>query len=145
MNRYQKLAWWNLIVIAATIIITTTAIIIELKIRGYSIIGPGFIAIMILLKFNPFLFKRPKSAGGVVSDERDTLIVKRAVSFAYIAFWIVFIASSFAVYILMGMEPGSSIPTITLPLIALGGAVFMKILCSVAMLVQYNRGGKSNE
>jgi hypothetical protein len=143
MNRYQKLAWWNLIVTAATIIITTTAIIIELKIRGYSTIGPGFIAIIILLKFNPFLFKKPQSAGRVVSDERDSLIVKRAVSFAYTTFWIVFVLSTFLSFLIIG--PRNSVPTITLPLMALGGGVFMKIICSVAMLVQYNRGGKSNE
>ena len=145
MNRYRKLAWWNLIVIAATIIITTTATAIEFHIRGYSTIGPGFVLIMVLLKFNPFLFKKPQSAGGVVSDERDALIVKKAVSFSYTTFWIVFIVSSFAVHIFMGMEPGSSIPTITLPLMAVGGAIFMKILSSAAILVQYGRGGKGEK
>jgi hypothetical protein len=49
------------------------------------------------------------------------------------------------VHIFMGMEPDSSVPTITLPLIAVGGALFMKILCSVAILVQYGRTGKGEE
>ena len=142
MNRYQKLAWWNLIVITFTIIITTTAIAIEFHIRGYSELGLYFIAPLVLLRFNPFLFKKPQSEGGVVSDERDTLIVKRAVSFAYTTFWIVFIVSSFAIFWSTGMGPKSSIPAITLPLMAVGGALFMKILCSVAILVQYSRGPK---
>ena len=141
MNRYQKLAWFNLIVITVFIIVTTTVITIELKMRGYSTIGFWFIGILALLKLNPFLFKKPKGQNKVVSDERDKFIVKRAVSFAYITFWIVFFVSSFAVHIFMGMGPKSSVPTITLPLMAIGGALFMKIVCSVAILVQYGRGG----
>jgi len=142
MNRYQKLAWFNLIVITATIIITTTAVAIEIRWRGYSTIAPWFIVIMALLKLNPFLFKKPKGQNKVVSDERDTLIVKRAVSFAYITFWVVFFVSSLAIHIFMGMGPKSSVPTITLPLMAAGGAVFIKIVSSVAILVQYGRGPK---
>jgi len=142
MNRYQKLAWFNLIVIIATIIFATTAITIEIHIRGYSTLCLFYIAPLLLLKFKPFLFKKPQSKGGVVSDERDSFIVKRAASFAYTSFWIVFIVTSFAVHIFMGMEPKSSVPTITLPLIAVGGALFMKILCSAAILVQYGREPK---
>ena len=142
MNRYQKLAWFNLIVITATIIITTTAIVVEIHMRGYSTIGPCFFVIIALLRLKPFLFKKPQGQDKVVSDERDKFIVKRAVSFAYTTFWIVFFVSSFALHIFMGMGPKSSVPTITLPLVAVGGALFMKIVCSVAILVQYGRTGK---
>jgi len=140
MNRYQKLAWWNLIVITFTIIITTAAIAIEFHIRGYSELGLYFIAPLVLLRFNPFLFKKPQSEGGVVSDERDSFIIKRAVSFAYTTFWIVFFLLSFLLFIFLG--PRSSVPTITLPLMVFGGAVFMKIVCSAAILVQYGRSDK---
>jgi len=145
MNRYQKLAWFNLIVITATIIITSTAVAIEIHMRGYSTIGGWFVAILVLLKFKPFMFKKPQGQDKVVCDERDTLIVKRARSFAYTTFWWVFIVSSFAVHIFMGMGPKSSVPTITLPLMAVGGALFMQTLCSVAILVQYGWGGKDGE
>jgi hypothetical protein len=143
MNRYQKLAWWNIIVITFTIIITTAAIVIEFRIRGFSTLGIYFIAPLVLLKFNRFLFKKPQSKRGVVSDERDSIIVKRAVSFAYTVFWIVFILSSFLLFVLLG--PRSSVPTITLLLMALGGGIFMKIICSVAILVQYGRIGKGEK
>ena len=143
MNRYQKLAWWNIAVITFTIIITAAAISIEFRIRGYSTLGIYFIAPLVLLKFNRFLFKKPQSEGGVVSDERDSLIIKRAVSFAYTTFWIVFILSSFLLFILLG--PRSSVPTITLLLMALGGGIFMKIVCSAAILVQYGREPKGEQ
>ena len=143
MNRYQKLAWWNIIIITFTIIVTTAAIAIEFHIRGYSEIGLYFIAPLVLLKFNRFLFKKPQSEGGVLSDERDNFIKKRALSFAYTTFWIVFFLSSFLLFILLG--PRSSVPTITLPLMVFGGALFMKIVCSTAILVQYGRTGKGEE
>ncbi len=95
MNRTQKLAWFNLIVITATILITTTAIAIEIHWRGYSTIAPGFIVIGALLSHNRFLFKKPQGQNKVVSDERDKFIIKRAVSFAYITFWIVFFCNQF--------------------------------------------------
>ena len=143
MNRYQKLAWLSLIVITATIIMTTTAIAIEVHIRGYSTIGFWFITPLVILKFKPFLFKKPQGTDKVVCDERDGLIVKRALSFAYTTFWIVFVLSSFLLWWFIG--PRNSVPTLTLPLMVLGGALFMRIVCSVAILVQYGRGGKGEK
>ena len=140
MNRYQKLAWWNLIVITFTIIITTAAIAIEFRVRGYSTLGIYFIAPLVLLQFNRYLFKKPQSKGGVVSDERDSLIIKRALVFTFMAFWWIFLISSFLLWWFIG--PRNSVPTITLPLMALGGGIFMKIVCSAAILVLY---GKSVE
>ena len=140
MNRYQKLAWWNIIVITFTIIITTAAITIEFHIRGYSTLGIYFIAPLVLLKFNRFLFKKPQSEGGVVSDERDTLIIKRALAFSFMAFWWVFLISSFLLWWFIG--PRNSVPTITLPLMVFAAGLFIKIVCSVAILVQYGREPK---
>ncbi len=100
---------------------------------------------MALLKLKPFLFKKPQGQDKVVCDERDSFIVKRALSFAYTTFWIVFIVFSFALHIFMGMGPKSSVPTITLPLVAVGGALFMQIVCSVAILVQYGWSSKGEK
>jgi hypothetical protein len=143
MNRYQKLAWWNIIVITLTIIIATAAIVIEFRIRGYSTLGIYFIAPLVLLKFNRFLFKKPQSEGGVVSDERDSLIIKRALVFTFMAFWWVFLISSLLLWWFIG--PRNSVPTITLPLMAFAAALFMKIVCSVAILVQYGREPKGEK
>jgi len=135
MNRFQKTAWFNLAVITATIIITSTAIAIEIHMRGYSTIGPCFVAILALLKVTPFLFKKPQGQSKVVCDERDHFIRKKAVSFAYTSFWFVFFLSCFLLWFIVG--PENSVPTMTLPLMAFGGALFMKTVCSVAILVQY--------
>jgi hypothetical protein len=140
MNRLQKIAWFNLVIIALTIIITSAAVAIEFQIRGYSTIAPGFVVILALLRLKPFLFKKPQGQDKVISDERDDLIIKRAASAAHTSFWWVFFISSFLSFLVIG--PKSSVPIITLPLMAFGGALFMKIVCSVAILVQYGWGGK---
>jgi hypothetical protein len=143
MNRYQKLAWFNLVVITATILITTIAVAIEIHMRGYSTIGIWFVAILVLLKFKLFLFRKPQGQNKVVCDERDSFIVKIALSFAFKAFWWVFVLSSFLLWWFIG--PRNSVPTLTLPLMAFGGALFLQIVCSVAILVQYGRGGINYE
>jgi hypothetical protein len=143
MNRYQKIAWFNLTVIAATIIVTATAIAVEFHMRGYSTIGPFFVGILALLKFTPYLFKKPQSRSGVVCDERDDLILTRAVSSAWAAFWWVFIGSCFLLWFIIG--PENSVPTITLPLMALGGGLFHKAACSVGILIRYGRTDPTKE
>jgi len=143
MNRYQKVAWFNLIVIATTIIVTTTAIAVEFHMRGYSTVGAFFVGILVLLKFTPYLFKKPESRSGVVSDERDDLIAARAVTYAWAAFWWLFVGSCFLLWFIIG--PQNSVPTIALPLMALGGGLFHKVACSVAILAQYGRTGKGEQ
>ena len=143
MNRYQKIAWFNLIVIAVTIIVTSIAIAVEFHIRGYSTIGLWCVALLALLKLTPYLFKKSESPGGVVSDERDDLIVKKAVLHAWAAFWWIFVLSCVLVFLVVG--PRNSVPTITLPLMAFGGGLFLKAACSVAIVVQYGRGAKGEK
>ncbi|HSV99892.1 MAG TPA: hypothetical protein VLI39_06950 [Sedimentisphaerales bacterium] len=140
MNRYQKIAWFNLIVIAATVIVTSAAIAVDIHIRGYSTVGWWFVGLLALLKFTPRLFKKPQSPGGVVADERDELILKKAVSSAWSAFWWVFVAVTFLSFLVVG--PRNSVPTIALPLMAIGAGLFLKVACSVAILMQYGRGGR---
>jgi hypothetical protein len=140
MNRYQKIAWFNLIVIATTVMVTSAAVAVEVHLRGYSTIGLWFVGLLALLKLTPYLFKKSRSPGGVVSDERDEFIVKKAVLHAWTAFWWVFVVVCVFLFIIVG--PENSVPTIALPLIALGGGLFLKVVCSLAILVQYGRGGK---
>ena len=143
MNRYQKLAWFSLIVIAVTIIVTAAAVAIEFRIRGYSEYGIWFIAIMAILNYNRYFFKKPHGQDTVVCDERDSLIVEKSVASAYKAFWIALIVSTLSLFFIIG--PRNSVPTISLPLVAIGGGVFMKIAYSVSILFRYGRGAKHAE
>jgi hypothetical protein len=141
MNRYQKIAWFNLIVIAVATVATSVAIAAEFHLRGYSTMGLFSLGILVLLKFTPFLFKQPPSPSGVVCDERDELIRTRAAAYAWTTFWWVLLVSCFFLWFLIG--PQNSVPTIALPLIAFGGGMVHKIVSSIAILVQYGRGGQN--
>jgi hypothetical protein len=144
MNRYQKSAWFSLVVIATAIIAGATAITIELYVRKYSTIGWWFFVVHLAsLQLTRHLFRKAESPGGVVTDERDELILKNAVARAWMAFWWVFVALCFVAFLVVG--PRNSLPTIALPLIAIGAGLFLKVACSVAILVQYGRGGDSHE
>lgn len=143
MNRLQKIQWFNIIVIFATIIITTTVIMIEIAIKGHSSLGLYFLAIPVLLKFNRLLLKKLPSRDKVVLDERDIDITKRAAAITYKIFWFVFIFVCFTIFLIIG--PRNSVPVITLPLIAVGGGFFMRIICSVSILILYGRGDKNHE
>ena len=140
MNRWQKIAWFNLVVIAVAVIATSIAIAVEFHLRGYSTIGWWSIGILALLQLTPYLFKKPQSPGAVVSDERDELILKKAVLHAWAAFWWIFVVLCFVLFLVVG--PRNSVPTIALPLIALGAGLFLKIACSVTILIQYGRSQK---
>ena len=140
MNRYQRIAWFNLIVVTATIVVTSVGIAVEFHIRGYSTVGLFGIGLLALLKLTPWLFKKPESPRSVVCDERDDLIVTRAILHAWTAFWWVLFASCLLLWFLIG--PKNSVPTMVLPLMALAGGLVHKVACSVAILVQYGRGAK---
>ena len=143
MNRLQKLSWFTLIIIFATIIITMAVMMVEFAKKGYSNIGLYFLAPLVLLKLKPFLLKKPGGRDKVILDERDINIIKKALAIAYKTFWFVFISFCFLLFIIIG--PRNSVPVITLPLIAIGSALFIQVVCSASILILYGRGGKENE
>ncbi len=140
MNRLQKLSWFTLIIIFATIIITTAVMMVEFAKKGYSDIGLYFLAPLLLLHLKPFLLKKPQGRDKVVLDERDIDVIKRALAIAYKIFWYVLISLCFLLFLIIG--PRNSVPVITLPLIAIGSALFIQVVCSVSILIQYGKGGK---
>ena len=97
-------------------------------------------AIMGILNYNRYFFKKPHGRDTVICDERDSLILERAAAISYKAFWIALVVSTVSLHQIIG--PRNSVPTITLPLMAIAGGLFMKIVCSVAILVQYGRRSK---
>jgi hypothetical protein len=95
---------------------------------------------MALLQYNRRFFKKPQGEDKVIHDERDTLILEKALSFSYTLFWYVFVFSCFLLFFLIG--PRNSVPVITIPLLAVGAGLFLKIANSIAILVLYSRGAK---
>jgi len=145
MNRLQKMAWFNLIVISialglCVIAIGTLYYIFGLPMRGL-IGGIGFLGITGLLGLSPVLFR--KKQGEVNFDERDLLIYQKATVVAYSLFWVLFTAVCMIPWLIL--KTGASIPVVVLPAMLAGGFITVQLLQNLAILVQYGWKGKDNE
>ena len=146
MNRFQKLAWFNLIVILIALTLSAIAVsvlyfVVDLPIRG-ALGGFGFMGITGLMGLSPILFK--KERGKVSFDERDQLINLRAVLAAYSVFWLVFTAACMIPWSIIG--PSGSISVNVLPIMLFGIGITLALVHSLVILVQYGwgrKGGKS--
>ncbi len=143
MNRAQKIAWYNLVVIAASLTISGATIGILAILYGMpkALGGLGFLGIAGLLGLSPILFR--KKRGQVSFDERDELIQKRAMLIAYTTFWISFVSACMIPWWIL--ETGSSIPVVVLPVMVAGGFIIVQLVQSVTILVQYGWRNKTNE
>ena len=137
MNRYQKIAWFNLIVIAATIIVTSIAVAVEFHVRGYSTVGLWFVALLALLKLTPYLFKKSESPGGVVSDERDDFIVKKALLASFISLAVILGVAFVTAFLTLGLTHTVSITMDGLSAVVYYVSVIFVLVLSLAVLVQY--------
>jgi len=135
MNRAQKMAWYNLIVIMASLTITGAAIGILAIVHGMpkALGGLGFLVIGALIGLSPILFR--KKRGQLGFDERDQLIHKRATLVAYSVFWVFFTAACMIPWWIL--ETGARIRVVVLPAMLAAGFVIVQLIQSVATLVQY--------
>ena len=145
MNKTQKGAWFTL---AMSILL-----IIFLGCVLYEMFTPGrpsksfvkFWALMVLglIGFSLIWLRIKQSPAEVDSDERDELIKKRAVTASFVSVWILLVISSVAPGFITGDD--GCISVYLLPIINLGVFLGVGLVYSVAVLVQYRRGGKSGE
>jgi len=140
MNRAQKIARYNLIIIVASLAIGSVAIGILAILRGMpkALGGLWFLGICGLIGLSPILFR--KKRGEVSFDERDQLIHKRATLVAYSVFWVFFAAACMIPWWIL--ETGARIRVVVLPVMFAAGFVIVNLVRSVAILVQYRWGAK---
>ena len=143
MNRAQKIARFNLIVIAASCVLSGVAVGISAIFVGMpkALGGLGLMGICGLMGLSPFLFR--KKQGQVSFDERDELIQKKAMLIAYTTFWISFVSACMIPWFIIG--PSGSISVNALPFIVLGGFIILMLVQSVAILIQYGRRDKGEK
>jgi hypothetical protein len=145
MNKTQKIARFNLIVILIALTLSAIAVsvfyfVVDLSIRG-ALGGLGFLGILGLIGLSPIIFG--KRRGQIIFDERDQLIHIRATVVAYSVFWFVFAAACMIPWWIL--ETGATIPVVVLPAMLAGGFVIVQLVQSMATLVQYGRGGKGDK
>jgi hypothetical protein len=145
MNRMQKMAWFNLIVISLALGLSVAAFSIGYFIFGaparQAAAGSGFIGIMGFSGLSPILFRKDKSK--VQYDERDTAIQRKSVIIAYSIFWVLFVAAAMIPWFILG--PNGTITTNYLPWMVFGGMFTVMLLQSIVTLSEYGWKGKDNE
>ena len=142
MNRFQKLARFNLIVILIALTLSAIAVsvfyfVVDLPIRR-AFGGFGFMGITGLMGLSPLLYKKERDK--VSLDERDQLINYRAVLAAYSVFWLVFTAACMIPWWIIG--PSGSISVNVLPIMLFGIGITLALVHSLVILIQYGRGIK---
>ena len=143
MNRWQKIAWSFVITISAGFVLSCIAVaILYVKVgMPRAVAGFAFMGIVGLAGFSPLIFRKDK--GRVTFDERDALIKKNA---AHAGFAGAFLFTCFACMIpFFILGPKASISVSWLPHIWGGTFLTQFLFYSVAILVEYGRGGKDNE
>jgi len=143
MNRWQKIAWFNLIVIVTTLALSSLAVGVLSIIVGMpkALAGLGALGIFGLMGLSPILFRQKQNQ--VPFDERDQLINYRAVLGAYSVFWLVFTGACMIPWVIIG--PSGSISVNALPIMLVGVGITLELVHSMAIIIQYGWGGKGEK
>ncbi len=143
MNRAQKIALYNLIVLIASLTLTGAAVGILTIAYGMpkGLGGLGFLGIAGLVGLSPILFRR--KAGQLRLDERDLLIHARATLVAYSVFWVFFSVVCMVPWLVLGRA--ATIHVVVLPCMLGGGFIIVQLIQSIAILIQYRWGAKGEE
>ena len=146
MNKTQKLAIYCLFMLSLgiTIFIYTVIKIYILKSIPGKPSSTFWMVMYFLVLVPPLIFLRKKqSPNEPDADERDDLIKKRAVLASFISVWALLAAETIIPRFIVGLD--GSIPVWMLAFINVG-VLFVAIwIYSIAVLVQYGRGGKNGE
>jgi hypothetical protein len=139
MNRWQKIAWFNLTVIEVSLLLAgaatgTLAIIIGMP---AALGGLGFLGLSGLLGLEPVLFRKKRGQSTVDFDERDLSIQRKAFLGAFAFSYVYFVAVCMIIWFVVGYS--GVIRVAILPCIVAGGFITSWIVRSVAVLVQYGR------
>ena len=148
MNKFQKSACYNLILIAwipvLTVLVTLMSVkffgktfSLELATRNFCICTLGILVVMGTMPRNISLGKHMKKEDGeILFDERDQFINSRAILAAYFSLCIFFLAS--LIISLAIVEDVRLVPFYIVPIIIGGISITILLVYSIAVLVQYN-------
>jgi len=141
MNRWQKIALFELIVIVIGSVISVIAawtLPPEERLMPPNRVTVVLVISFVLVGMSKTIFR--KADKGVDFDERDGQIHHKAKLFGWAGCGLGMTVTIFVCYIWVG--PMGSFPPLALPIIPLVGVGFYIIVASVAALIMYGLGGK---
>jgi polyferredoxin len=147
MNRTQKSTVIALAayLFAGVMIICAVINMFTLQANTITILGArlSMAAVFAMPVIAYFTLRRKQSPAEPNSDERDEVIKQKATSVAFLAVCMFLLAASVIPFLFVGQK--GSIPAVVMPLINFGIFIDTMAVYSIAVLVQYGRGGKQNE
>jgi len=143
MNRWQKIAWYQLIVTGVALFISIIAVGILYRFVGMprALGGCGFIGFVGFCGLSPLLFRKKK--GKVDFDERDKQIQLRASFAGYLSTYLFIVAACMIPWWIIGYK--GSITVNALPWLVFGQMIILIFVQSITTLIQYGRGGKGEK
>ena len=146
MNRAQKTARFNLIVILTALLLSAFVVSVLYFVVGLPMRratgGFGFIGICGLMGLSPWLYKKDSDKVGF--DERDLMIQRNASLGAYSIFWVLFVFAAMIPFFVLG--PKGMVSVKYLAAMVFGGMIIVVIVQSVITLGAYGwreKGEKS--
>ena len=142
MNKTQKGAWCGLVLVVFLLYIPAIDIIekdmgpLLTHLIGYAV---GLLLLILVI----YLIRKIDTQPGVNFDERDKLIIKKAVIIAFAAVSIVLI--SWYILTLFSLGEAGLVSVSKLPVIVYIAFILFIFVCSIAVLVQYGWGVKDGE
>ncbi|MFC1739492.1 hypothetical protein ACFL1G_10670 [Planctomycetota bacterium] len=149
MNKTQEEAWISLFLVAPAVVICGAlaiglAYVQALPLAFLLIQFAAFNVFLGFLGFTPFITNKIlKKRKRIIFDERDKIINKRAAFVSFGVVWLYFVIACITVWWMFG--PQGSVSVNLLPAILISGLIVIIIVRSVAVLVQYGRGGKGEK
>ncbi|MBW1895166.1 MAG: hypothetical protein JRI91_15965 [Deltaproteobacteria bacterium] len=141
MNRVLKYAWYQLIVMLTGMLYAGVSIwIIATYWRGKEFSALIVLGPLALVELFKVFF--PLKAGEIEFDERDVTIKTGATLLSFTVFWYVFILSCLIPILVIG---NGSIHVMYLGGLLLVAGVLFRITWSIAVIVQYGRGGNGGK
>ena len=146
MNKTQKGAWFNLACALMHMGVFVGLYIRLFVVKKMPTIFGAFVVVLgffLLTGLTLYVVQKKQSPREVDKDERDSLIEKRAVIAAFVSVWILLFAATIIPRFIVGLD--GSIPVWSLAFINVGILLIVLLVYSIAVLVQYGRGGKNHE
>lgn len=144
MNKTQKGAWYCLamFLLSLAIILYVSIKIFLLKSLPDCLLDKSLWAVLyFIIVVTPFVLMRKKQSPAEVDfDERDTVIKRNAVLVAFVSVWILLAAASLIPQFILGKD--GTIPVWLLSIINFAVFFIVLLIYTIAVLIQYGRGGQ---
>ncbi len=143
MNKWQKIAWYNIFVIIFTFILTGVCVgILTIKYgMPKALSGLGMLGTLGLLGLSDLIFKKKKHH--VEFDERDKLIFYKSIQITFAIFWPLFTTACMVPWFIIG--PNNPISSNMLPVMLGAIGITLVVVQSIATLVQYGWRSRDGE